>query len=120
MASLLNPYQIMWVVVCYDFRMDDSEGQREYVRFRKYLLELGFTRLQYSIYTRHCPGLPHVRKYIQRIKKFPLKKGHLMILTLTDKQFGMITHIHGTGYYRVEKKVSMPSLFAFLDEEETS
>lgn len=46
--------------------------------------------MQYSIYVRHCNSSENADVHIKRVKSFLPPKGEVVILTLTDKQFGMI------------------------------
>jgi len=43
--------QIMWIVVLFDLPTDTKAARKEYTRFRKFLLNDGFTMMQYSVYT---------------------------------------------------------------------
>jgi CRISPR-associated protein Cas2 len=43
----------MWVIVLFDLPTDDVEMKRDYRYFRKFLLNGGFTMMQYSVYMRH-------------------------------------------------------------------
>lgn len=46
--------------------------------------------MQYSIYVRHCSSSENADVHIKRVKCFLPPRGEVIILTLTDKQFGMI------------------------------
>lgn len=45
---------------------------------------------QYSIYIRHCASRENAEVHINRTKKNLPPHGHVCVLQLTDKQFGMI------------------------------
>ena len=109
---------IMWIIALYDIPTTNKEYVKEYRRLRKFLLSEGFTMEQYSVYTKHCPGMPHVFKVKRRIEKFKLKYGTLMLIVLTDKQYGMIEHIYGTDLPPKKKKqeYNVPNLFSFLSD----
>ncbi len=109
---------IMWIIALYDMPTGKKDYAREYRRLRKFLLSEGFTMEQYSVYMKHCPGMPHVHKIKKKLKKFKLKYGVLMTIVLTDKQFGMIEYIYGTEAPPKETKqeYNIPSLFSFLSE----
>jgi len=55
----------------------------------------GFTMFQFSIYVRHCPSRENEEVHIKRVKKFLPVKGHVGILTITDKQFGLMEIFYG-------------------------
>ncbi len=86
----LNQYRIMWVFVFFDLPTETKKERRDYARFRKLLMQDGFTMMQYSIYTRHCNSKENANVHIRRVKGFLPPKGEVIIFTLTDKQFGMM------------------------------
>lgn len=45
---------------------------------------------QFSIYLRHCSSRENADVHIKRVKNFLPEKGYVGILTITDKQFGMM------------------------------
>ena len=51
--SRLNAYQIMWIFVFFDLPVTTKTERRKATRFRKDLLQDGFSMMQYSVYTRH-------------------------------------------------------------------
>ena len=80
----------MWVFVFFDLPTDTKKERRAYTRFRKMLLQDGFTMLQFSIYIRHCNSRENANVHIKRVKNNLPEKGEIIIFTLTDKQFGML------------------------------
>ena len=48
----------------------------------------GFTMFQFSIYLRHCSSRENADVHIKRVKSLLPNKGHVGILTITDRQFG--------------------------------
>jgi CRISPR-associated protein Cas2 len=86
----LNEYRILWVMVLFDLPTDTKVERKAAQKFRKELQEDGFSMFQFSIYVRHCASRENADVHIRRVKsKLPLK-GHVCIMTITDKQFGMI------------------------------
>lgn len=75
---------------------------------------------QFSVYIRYCGSLESAQVHIKRVKSFTPEKGHVSVLSITDKQYSNIIHIWGA----IEKKTSQPhcnwNFFSiFADEEET-
>jgi CRISPR-associated protein Cas2 len=56
----------------------------------------GFSMFQFSIYLRHCPSRENADVHIKRVKNLLPEKGHVGILTVTDKQFGSMELFYGT------------------------
>lgn len=86
----LNQYRIMWVLVFFDIPVETKKQQKAATRFRKQLLEDGFTMFQFSIYIRNCPSRENADVHIKRVKNMLPEYGHIGLLTITDKQFGMM------------------------------
>jgi CRISPR-associated protein Cas2 len=77
----------MWVVVLFDLPVDTKTARRAYARFRKKLVQDGFTMLQYSVYGRHCPSEENAGVHTQRVETAIPPDGEVRVLTVTDKQF---------------------------------
>ncbi|AFN74409.1 CRISPR-associated protein, Cas2 family [Melioribacter roseus P3M-2] len=90
-----NEYRIMWILVFFDLPTETALEKKAYARFRKELLKDGFTMFQFSIYIRHCPSRENMNVHVKRIKKMLPAKGHVGILKITDKQFGMMEIFYG-------------------------
>ncbi|MGD9489606.1 MAG: CRISPR-associated endonuclease Cas2 [Calditrichaceae bacterium] len=86
----LNPYRIMWLLVFFDLPVVKDKDRKAYTKFRKKLMQDGFTQMQYSVYLRHCASRENAEVHIKRVKSFLPPKGVVSILRVTDKQFGMI------------------------------
>jgi CRISPR-associated protein Cas2 len=91
----LNAYRIMWVMVLFDLPTETKKERKIYALFRKNLMKDGFAMFQFSIYLRHCPSRENAEVHIKRVKKSLPEKGHIGILTITDKQFGMMELFYG-------------------------
>ncbi len=85
----------MWVMVMFDLPTETKKDRKEYTRFRKKLLKDGFTLFQFSTYVRHCASRENMMVHIRRVKIFLPPKGKVGIMTITDKQFGMIELFEG-------------------------
>jgi CRISPR-associated protein Cas2 len=77
----------MWVLTMFDLPVDTKKARRDYTLFRTGLLKDGFTRIQYSVYARHCPSEENAAVHMARVEKMVPPDGEVRILTLTDKQF---------------------------------
>ena len=90
MPSRLSQYRVMWVFVFFDLPTDTKENRKIYALFRKNLLKDGFLMFQFSIYKRHCASKENAEVHIKRVKRMLPEKGHIVIMTITDRQFGDI------------------------------
>ena len=83
-----SEYRIMWVLVFFDLPTDTKKERKAAAKFRKQLLEDGFTMFQFSIYLRHCPSAENADVHIRRVKSTLPEFGKVGIMRITDKQFG--------------------------------
>jgi CRISPR-associated protein Cas2 len=98
----INAYRVMWVLVMFDLPTETKQDKRAYTEFRKSMLLDGFTMFQFSMYLRHCPSKENAEVHQKRVKSNLPEKGHVGIIIITDKQFGMMEVFHGV------KKVKKP------------
>lgn len=91
----LNAYRIMWVLVFFDLPTETKKEKKVYADFRKKILQDGFSMFQFSIYLRHCASSENAQVHVKRVKQNLPEKGHIGILTITDKQFGMMEIYQG-------------------------
>ena len=98
----LNAYRIMWVLVFFDLPTETKIERKVAGKFRKSIMQDGFAMFQFSIYLRHCASMENAEVHKKRVKKILPEKGHIGIMTITDKQFGMMEIFQG-------KKVAPPT-----------
>lgn len=85
----------MWILVLFDLPTETEKDRRAYTKFRNELMKDGFTMFQFSIYIRHCMSKENTKVHIERIKRILPPKGHVGILTITDRQFEMMEIFYG-------------------------
>ena len=91
----LNEYRILWIIVLFDLPTETKKERSIHAKFRKKIMADGFTMFQFSIYLRHCSSRENADVHIKRVKSLLPSKGHVGILTITDKQFGMMEIYYG-------------------------
>jgi len=91
----LNAYHIMWLFVFFDLPTNTKKERKAAARFRKDLVQDGFTMMQYSVYVRHCASKESGEVHVKRIKACIPEKGQVSILRITDKQYGDILNFWG-------------------------
>lgn len=85
----------MWVLVLFDLPTETDSEKRSYVKFRNGLLKDGFEMFQFSIYLRHCFSKEIAAVHLNRVKRLLPAKGKIGILTITDRQFGLMEIFDG-------------------------
>lgn len=79
--------QFMRLIVMFDLPITTVAHKKAYVRFRKFLLQDGYTMLQYSVYSRLCNGQDGIQKHLRRLTEHLPRSGSVRGLTLTEKQY---------------------------------
>ena len=111
MFERLNAYRIMWVLVFFDLPTETKKERKIYARFRKDIMADGFNMFQFSIYLRHCASRENADVHIQRVKKILPEKGHVGIMCVTDKQFGLMEIFRGKKLADLPETVQQLELF---------
>lgn len=107
----ISAYRVMWVFVLFDLPVVSKEDRREYTRFRKKVLSLGFSQLQYSVYAKHLASEEageHLKTHV--VGALP-PGGQVRLLTVTDRQFGKMEIYQGRRRRAVEPPPLQISLF---------
>jgi CRISPR-associated protein Cas2 len=91
----LNEYRVMWTMVFFDLPTETKKDRKAYAKFRKELMKDGFTMFQFSIYVRHCSSRENKNVHTKRVKNIMPEKGTIGILSITDKQFGLMEIYEG-------------------------
>lgn len=91
----LNEYRILWILVFFDLPTETAKERKIAASFRKKIMEDGFTMFQFSIYVRHCASRENMDVHIKRVKILLPEKGHVGMLTVTDKQFDTMEIFYG-------------------------
>lgn len=106
-----NSYRMMWVIVLFDLPTETKEEKKNHSQFRKSLLKEGFNMFQFSIYSRPCGSREVADKFIAKVKKLLPEKGHVGILSITDKQFGSMEIFYGFEKKKPPKMPEQLSMF---------
>lgn len=101
----------MWVLVMFDLPTETKRDRYHYVQFRKKMLADGFQMFQFSMYLRHCSSRENADVHIKRVKKMLPPKGHVGIMCVTDKQFGMMEIFRGRDLVDVPSGSQQLELF---------
>jgi CRISPR-associated protein Cas2 len=95
LAERLSQYRIMWVFVFYDLPTETEKQRKAATEFRKLMLKDGFTMFQFSMYIRPCASRENADVHTKRVKQWLPAEGHVVVMSLTDKQFGMMEIFYG-------------------------
>jgi CRISPR-associated protein Cas2 len=104
-------WRSMWVIAMFDLPTDTPKARKAYARFRKALLEDGFTMMQYSVYSRHCASIENADVHVRRMGGAVPDAGEVRFMVITDKQFGRIQVFVGKKRQPGAKSPSQLELF---------
>lgn len=87
----------MRIIVFFDLPVVVPRDRKAYAKFRKFLLNDGYTMMQYSVYTRICNGEDGVQKHMRRLREnIPSVNGAIRAIKITEKQFENMEILLGT------------------------
>jgi len=101
----------MWLFVFFDLPTGTKAERKAAHKFRKVLLEDGFTMFQFSIYLRNCPSRENLKVHERRVKINLPKEGKVGLLSVTEKQFGMMELYFGKKEIPIPPPVQQLELF---------
>lgn len=85
----------MRTIVFFDLPNIYANDKRNYLKFRKYLLNEGFIMMQESVYSKIVLNSQQSNALVERLRKNAPKKGFIQVLTITEKQYSQIENIIG-------------------------
>jgi CRISPR-associated protein Cas2 len=94
-SERLNAYRIMWTLVMYDLPTETKKQRKVASKFRKELLNDGFSMFQFSLYVRHSASSENADVHKKRVKSKLPELGKIGILQITDKQFAQMEIFYG-------------------------
>ncbi len=101
----------MWVLVLFDLPTETKKERKAYAKFRKDLINDGFTMFQFSIYLRHCTSAENADVHIRRVKNALPEFGKVGILRITDKQFGEMEILESQKVVAIQQPIQQLELF---------
>ncbi len=91
----------MRTMVFFDLPNIYIKDKRNYLKFRKYLLNEGFIMMQESVYSKIVLNSQQSSALIERLRKNAPKKGLIQVLTITEKQYSQIEYIIGQSNTKI-------------------
>lgn len=85
----------MRVMVFFDLPVKNKKDRKAYTDFRRDLLKMGFTMVQYSIYSRTVKNSDDAVKYENLVEKIVPPNGAVRMMTVTEKQYASIRILAG-------------------------
>ena len=93
--------RVMRTIVFFDLPNVYAKDKRNYILFRKFLLNEGFIMMQESVYSKLVLNSQQSLLLIDRIRKKVPKKGIIQVLTITEKQYANIEYLIGDNNTKI-------------------
>lgn len=79
--------RLMRLIVMFDLPVSMKADRRRYAIFRRFLIEDGYSMLQFSVYARVVVGLEGVQTHLNRLRANLPPTGHVRAMAVTEKQY---------------------------------
>ncbi len=93
--------RVMRTIVFFDLPNIYAKDKRNYLLFRKFLINEGFLMMQESVYSKIVMNSQQSELLVERIRKKSPKKGLIQVLTITEKQYAEIEFIIGESNTKI-------------------
>jgi CRISPR-associated protein Cas2 len=97
-APILSGYRILWVMALFDLPVLTKPERKRATKFRAFLLDEGFTMMQFSCYLRFTAGKESAETLTRRIGANVPNPGKVEVIWFTDKQYQNIRSFRGRTY----------------------
>ncbi len=101
----------VWCVVMFDLPVQTKKERREATKFRKLLVETGFSMIQFSVYGKYSPTVHDNMTDEKFIKNHLPCNGEVRIFHLTDVQWAKATRYLSKKKIENEETPEQISLF---------
>lgn len=102
----------MRMMVFFDLPVVSTRDRRNYSRFRRFLINDGYSMIQFSVYGRIVSGQDAQDKHLKRLCANLPPKGSIRLMTVTEKQYAGMKLLVGSPSFQ-EKTVSADQMVLF-------
>lgn len=95
----------------FDLPVLTKEHRRRATQYRKLILDLGFSQVQLSVYSKYLVNASGVRSLLPPIRDLVPPQGDVRMLKLTDEQWASTYRYFGANQIPVESKPEQLGLF---------
>lgn len=108
----------VWVLLMFDLPVGTKEQRRRATKYRKTLLDLGFSQVQLSVYSKYLVNASGLRGLIPWVRDGIPPDGEVRMLRLTDEQWAATYRYYGPAQISVEAKPEQLGLFLPVREDD--
>lgn len=85
----------VWALVMFDLPVETAAMRKSATQYRVYLLNLGFSRIQLSVYARYLINSSGIDWLAVRVRQFIPAEGNVRMLTISDKEWSKTLLMEG-------------------------
>ena len=110
-----SSYKMGWILTMFDLPVMTKAERKNATKFRKFLLDDGYSMINYSVYARPCVSWEQMRKHANRLEHATPCAGNVRVLFITDKQWIDAMVVIGKDYKftHTQQTPDMPEQLAF-------
>ncbi len=101
MKNLSLRDRAMRMIIFFDLPNVYAQDKRNYLRFRKFLINEGFLMMQESVYSKIVLNSQQGALLLEKVKKKAPQKGIIQALTITERQYSKIEYIIGKSNTKI-------------------
>ncbi|MFN4217565.1 MAG: CRISPR-associated endonuclease Cas2 [Brevinematales bacterium] len=109
--ELPSRFKAMWMMVIFDLPVQTKKQRKAYTHFRKFLVDQGFSMLQFSVYAQYCTSRDSMETLTKRLRENLPPEGQVRIFGLTERQYQEMHVFYGRSQVDSEEP---PEMFLFL------
>lgn len=102
-----------WMLVLFDLPVTTKRERDQATKFRKKLLDDGYSMLQFSVYMRSCNSWERMKKHSRRLRIYAPEGGNIRAILMTEKQWIKSIAIISENYRKQKKVAEMHQLSIF-------
>lgn len=103
--------EAVWCLVMFDLPVKTKEQQRRANAFRMLLLDLGLSRVQFSVYTQYRPRARMCANTVAAIRKHLPPEGQVRVLYVTDAQWAKALYFFNEREFEPEEAPLQMTIF---------
>lgn len=93
--------RVMRTIIFFDLPNVYYNDKKNYILFRRFLINEGFLMLQESVYSKIILNSIQADLLFEKVKKNAPKKGVIQLMTITEKQYSSIKYIIGESETKI-------------------
>jgi CRISPR-associated protein Cas2 len=94
-SAFLSAYRILWIMALFDLPVLTKTERKRATKFRQFLLDEGFSMMQFSCYIRFTAGKEQAEAITKRVGRAVPNPGKVDVIWFTDKQYENIQSYRG-------------------------